>query len=474
MTDNKPRNIYLEVLHIAYPLMISSGSFTLMNFCDRMFLSWFSEEALRAALPAGILAFAFQCGFHALVSYSNTFVAQYHGAGDRDNCSRATAQGVFFSFISWPILILLIPLGIFLLKISGHPAEIFALEKPYFSILIGGAGFTLTGIALTSFYTGRGKTLITMMVQLVCNLTNILLNYLLIFGVGIFPEMGIVGAAVATVASSALGPVLLLFLYFSRINRKHYRTWETFRPHWPLIKRMIRFASPSAIHFALDLGSFSLFVLLVGRLSAGEHIAANIALSVNLVAFMPMIGMGIAASTMVGQYQGKQDSDMAQKAGWAAAKMGLLYVILITSTFAFMPGAYIDLFTEHGPRQFEHPNVFSYTRILLLIMIIWGVFDAFSLILSGALKGAGDTRFVMICSLAIAWLIFVPGMLILVLWLKKGVIWAWGWTAFYIGLLASIYTWRWISGHWKQINVLGQEPVKTLPTAESSAIHITE
>ena len=127
---------YRELFKIAWPLIISTGSFSLLNFCDRMFLGWYSPEAFRAAVPAGILCFTLLCGFLALAAYANTFVAQYFGAREYDKCSSATMQGVWLAFLSWPIMWLLIPVGIFLLKISDHGPAVFEQERIYFTILI--------------------------------------------------------------------------------------------------------------------------------------------------------------------------------------------------------------------------------------------------------------------------------------------------------------------------------------------------
>lgn len=119
---------YREVLRIAYPLIISTGSFSLMQFVDRVFLARHSMVSIQAALPAGLLSFTLICAFMALAGYANTFVAQYHGRGDPEGCSRATAQGVWLSMLSWPLILLLVPLGRFLLQNAGHAPDVLAQE----------------------------------------------------------------------------------------------------------------------------------------------------------------------------------------------------------------------------------------------------------------------------------------------------------------------------------------------------------
>jgi multidrug resistance protein, MATE family len=149
---------YREVLRVAYPLIISMGSFTMMQFCDRMFLAWYSAISIQAGLPAGILSFTVICGFMALAGYANTFVAQYHGAGDKRGCSAATAQGVFLALASWPLMLLLMPAGQWVLRVSGHAPAVLREELTYFNILMIGSVTAPLGAAISSFFTGRGDT----------------------------------------------------------------------------------------------------------------------------------------------------------------------------------------------------------------------------------------------------------------------------------------------------------------------------
>ena len=241
----------------------------------------------------------------AMAGFVNTFVAQMWGAGDKEGCAKATAQGILFALISIPLIMLVTPLGLWFLKLSAHGPEILALEQEYFKILMWcGGGMTMSS-ALSSFYSGRGKTSVIMTCNIAANGINILLNYLLIFGIGPFPELGIAGAGWATVIGSWLSPLIFALLYFSKPVNEEFKTWKNLKFVPWLLKRMLRFGFPSGVHWFLDVAAFTVFVLLVGRMGPIAHIASNIALSINLVAFMPMIGMGIAASILVGQYLGR-------------------------------------------------------------------------------------------------------------------------------------------------------------------------
>ena len=448
---------YRELFQVAWPLIISMGSFTLMQFCDRMFLAWHSPVSLQAVLPSGMLAFTMISGLMAIANYANTFVAQYFGANDLEGCSRSTAQGVFLALFSFPIYLALIPLGWFVLDHVGHPAPVVAEEKVYYAIMmVGGVGISLWG-AISSFYTGRGLTRVTMVANIIGNGLNIVLDYAMIFGKWGFPEWGIRGAAWATVIAGFVGPGILFVLYFSRKNHRQFSTRTTFYFDRRLFKRLIRFGFPSGMHLMLDVAAFSVFILFTGRMGELALTASNLALSINNIAFMPLIGISIATSTLVGQYQGQGASALAARSTITAVKVATLYITLIGLTFVLFPRFYFSLFTEYGGADLSLEALLPMGRWLLVIMALWGVIDASHLVLSGALKGAGDTKFVMYYSLAMAWGVLVGGLIVIVLVLDLGIYWAWGWTAFYIFVLSLGYMLRFKQGAWKTMEVIDRE-----------------
>ncbi len=448
---------YREVLKIAYPLVISTASFSLMQFVDRVFLAQYSTISIQAALPAGLLSFTLISGFMALAGYANTFVAQYHGSGDTHGCSRATAQGVWVSLFSWPVILALIPLGRFLLRIAGHAPDVLSQELDYLTLLMMGGVTVPLGAAISSFFTGRGDTLTNMYAQLAGNLVNVLLDWLMIFGRGGFPEMGIRGAAIATIVAGLVPPLILFARYWHPRTNAVYASRSLWRLDYPLFKRLLRFGIPSGIHLVLDVSSFSMFVLMTGHLGALSLAVSNIALSINSLAFMPLIGISIAASTLVGQYQGRGQSELAAKSGWTSLKVGLIYMTFMAVTYAAFPQAYFQLFSERGAGGFELDELMQIGRWLLLLMAAWGLLDTVNLVLSGSLKGAGDTRFVMWYSTLMAWGLFVPGEWWVIYVRKGGILEAWIFLAFTIMVISGGFYWRFRSGRWKKIDLLDRQ-----------------
>jgi len=465
---------FRELWHLAYPLVLSTAGHTINQFADRIFLGRHSVTELQAALPAGVVAFTLVCAFMSLCGYVNTFVAQFHGAGDSRGCVRITAQGVFLAVLSWPIMLALMPFGEWLLRLSNHPPDILQAELAYFRPLMWGSLGVTLGSAISSFYTGRGATLTSMAAMLAGNAANLVLDYAWIFGKWGFPEWGIAGAAWATVCAGFIPPALLFLHYFLHPRlRRVLGTGRHFRFDPALTRRLLRFGAPAALHFLLDIGGFTFFVLLLGRLGGVELAAANIAFSVNHLSFMPLVGLGIAASTLVGQYQGRGDSATASKSGWTAMKAGWIYALVVGFFFILFPKELFLLFAEKGDPTRMQPML-PMAFPLMLGVALWGVLDASNIILSGALKGAGDTRFVMVWSMAMCWGFWIAGELILILALDLGILAAWFWLVLYVSLLGVGFIVRFRSGRWKTIQVIERE-IPPLPAhAPVDALGIVE
>jgi len=201
----------------------------------------------------------------------------------------------------------------------------------------------------------------------------------------------------------------------------------------------------------LDVGSFSLFVLLLGRLGETAFLASNIVLSINMIAFMPSIGIGQAASVVVGQAMGRNDADAAESGAWKAMKVGWGYTLVVVTTFVLFPEMYVRVFSR-GDMMFN--EVFEPARLLLLFAAGWGLMEATNAVLSGALRGAGDTHFVMWFHTAVAWGFFALGEALIVLVFKLNVYAAWGWAIAYFLILSAGWIWRMRSGRWKRIELI--------------------
>jgi MATE family multidrug resistance protein len=225
----------------------------------------------------------------------------------------------------------------------------------------------------------------------------------------------------------------------------------------------VRFGLPSGVHLQLDLIAFAVFVLLTGRYGAVEQTANSVALSVNALAFMPVIGFGVAAGIVVGQRQGCGDSAGAMRAGWVSLAMGASYMAAVGLTFALFPHFYTRLFVGAAGTAPQTDSVYPVARLLLLWVAGWSLGDACNLVLAGALKGAGDTRFVMRFSLFCNWVLFLGGLVAIRVFRCGGFQVMWLWATVNVWIMAAGYVWRFMGGRWQNIDLLGRSEPELLP-----------
>jgi MATE family multidrug resistance protein len=303
---------YREAANVCVPLVMGTAATTVMEFTDRVFLANYSLEAIAAAMPSGIAAFLFLSLFGGVAAYLSVFIAQYKGARANRRIGGALWQGIYFSLASGCVLAVSSQfLAETIFSLAGHPRPIQNLEAVYFKILCMGSVFPISVHALSAFFTGRGATRPVMIVTFLGMAFNIPLDYLLINGIWFFPELGIAGAAIATVASWALMALLFSLLIFTPTNEKDYSVKSSRRLDIDMLMRLLKHGIPGSMQFCLDIFAFTFFVFMVGRIGAMELAATSIVLSISSIAFMPAMGFSLGISTLVGQALGRKMPDEA-------------------------------------------------------------------------------------------------------------------------------------------------------------------
>jgi MATE family multidrug resistance protein len=448
---------YREVLFIAIPLILSTGSLTIQHFVDRMFLTWHSTEAIAAAMPAGIVNFTFMSIFIGTTTYVNTFVAQYWGAKQYKRIGPAVWQGLYFSLFAGLIILPLYPLASRIFALAGHDLNVQQLEINYFQILIF-AGLPVTASsALAGFFSGRGKTKTVMWVTFVSTGVNIILDYGLIFGNLGLPSMGIKGAALATVISQFVRLAIYLLLLFRPSYEKQYRVLSGWKPDKELFIRLLRFGFPNGLHYFLEMTGFTFFIMLAGKLGTIPLAATNITFNINHLAFMPMIGFGMGLSILVGKRLGENRPSIAQRSTWSTFHLAFLYMSIIAAAYAFVPKLFLIPYAiKSNPQQFE--LIASLSINMLKFVALYSLFDTMNIIFAAAIKGAGDTRFVMGISVLLSWILMVIPSYIFIIVLKKGIYTIWGCATFYISIMGLVFLLRFLGGKWKTMRVIENYP----------------
>jgi len=447
---------YREVLVVAIPLILSTASWSVQHFVDRMFLAWYSPETIAAAMPAGMLHFSMVSIFMGTAGYVSTFVAQYYGAKRYHRIGPALWQGVYMSLIGGVLILCAIPFAGPIFRLVGHSPLVQQNEVDYFQIICLGGGFYIASYALSGFFSGRGKTWPVMWVNVFTTLVNLVLDYALIFGRWGFPELGIKGAGIATVAAGVFSFLLFLVILGGGSTNRTYHTLKGWRFDGELFMRLLRFGFPSGVQFFLEMTGFTGFVLVVGRLGTASLAATNIAFNINTLAFMPMIGFGIAISVLVGQYLGADQPELAQAASYSGFQLTLAYMLAIGAAYVLLPDIFLAPFAHNAdPQTFS--EIYRYSVVLLRFVAVYSIFDAMNIIFCSAIKGAGDTRYVMFVTVLLSVFILIVPVYLVVEVLEAGLMAAWVLATVYVCLLGVIFYFRFLGGKWKTMRVIEQE-----------------
>ncbi len=380
-------------------------------------------------------------------------------------------QGLYLSFAGALVLVGFVPLAPRIFDLIGHDPAIRVHEVTYFRLLCFGAFPALAAATLSAFFAGRGRTWTLVTANALGTGVNIILDYLLIFGNGPFPAMGIQGAGIATILASTSTFLFYLILVSQKKYNEKYHTLKHPGLNLALLKRMIRYGLPSGIHFFLDMAGFTSFVLIMGTLGTTYLAATNIAFNISTLAFMPMLGCGIAVSVLTGQYLGRNDPATAQRSAYSGFHLTFAYMLVIAFFYVVIPGVFTAPYAAHAsPVSF--PRIREIVVVLLRFVAVYSLFDAMNIIFASALKGAGDTKFLMkLIVLFSLFALVLPSYIALVV-LHQGIYTGWAIASFYAALLGISFFLRFRNGKWKSMRVI--EPTVPFIPPSYPEIHSEE
>lgn len=446
-----------ELLTLAIPLIISSGSTALMYVVDRIFLSWDSVESLAAALPAGVLHWNLASLALGTVAYGNAFIGQYEGAGRHERVGPVVWQGIYFSCIAALVMLLMLPLAPTVFFWFGHNPQVQELELRCYRILCWGTLPLLLDTALSCFFSGRGKTKVVMIVNVLGTLVNVVLDYVMIFGKFGFPKMGIDGAALATVIAFCSITVMYVgVMIYTERKTGIYHLWQGRAFDRELFGRLLRFGLPTGVQQFLDIACWTMFIQLVGRLGTDELSATSLIFNLNGLAFIPLLGLGTAVTVLTGHRIGEGRPLLAVRTTWLAYALATAYVGLFCYVYLFQPDLILRPYGL-GDRE----SVRSLVVTLLQFVALYSFFDAMVVVFSSCIRGAGDTRFAMLFSFSLGIVCLVLPTALAVQFSSNGFMIAWYAVTGFIALLGVGFLLRFLQGKWMAMRII--EPVLAGP-----------
>lgn len=442
------------LLAIAWPLIIANSFWNLQLTIDRIYLGMYSTEALGAAMAVMGVFWVPMALLQQTASYVTTFVAQYYGAKEKDKIGQCLWQAIYVSLIGGVCFLGLNFFSADFFGLVGHSEKMQGLEVEYFNALGFSALPTALVAAMSGFFTGLGRTRTVIGINFVGLVSNVVLDYIFIFGNFGFKAYGIAGAGYATSAAALMGAIYGAFLIFNTKNESEFKILSHIKLNLGLLRQFLKYGLPSGLQWSLEGLAFTVFLIIMGRLQNGEAALASssIAVTIMMISVLPAMGVAQAVLTLVGQKLGEKRPDEAEVYTWDGVSISAIYIGIVALSFWFFPEFYLSWFKNEG-------NVKLWAEVsvlapkILAIVGIFTIFDSLYLNISFALKGAGDTRFVSIVALIVPWpLMVLPALLVMDL--PNAAIISWRFLILYFLVLVAILALRFRQGKWKKMSVI--------------------
>jgi MATE family multidrug resistance protein len=436
-----------EVWQLAYPVVITMASISLMGVVDTLYMGFMGTAQQGAVGLGAVLAWTLMSFFNGTITATNTFVAQLFGAKKPRDCGPVVWQAFYFGLFSLGVVfILIIPNIRPLVQAIGSSIEITGYACQYMQVCLAGSVFVFCNFCVVGFLRGIGDTKTPMKITLFANALNIGFTYLLVFGRLGLPALGVQGAALGTVLSQGIASGIYLHLLLGKKIGNQFATRKFYPPIRDLFVRWLRVGVPIGLWWILEMGGFTVFTMFVATLGETQLAGHQIVRQLAHLSFLPGVALSVAALTLVGQYLGAGDPASAERSAKSAIKIAMLIMGSLSLLFVLLRYPIAYLFNRDPAVQEMAANLFFF-------VVVFQIFDALGTVSSGAIRGAGDTRWPMWISLFLSWFLFVPSIFILGKLVGWGVYGAWAGATVYICILGLTMYGRFRGGKWKKMKI---------------------
>ena len=417
------------VLTLGLPLIGGHVAQFAIGLTDTIMLGWYSVEALAAVVLGGtyfFVLFIFGSGFAFAVM---PLVAEAEAAGDEVTLRRVTRMGLWLSVL---FAIVVLPLFWFsgaILTALGQAPETAATAQSYLRVVGLGMLPALLGMVLKSYLAALEHTRAVFWVTVVAALVNALANYALIFGNWGAPELGAVGAAVAslTVNIVSLAGVAVYAVIALPQHDLFARIW---RPDWEVFGHVLRLGTPIGITSLSEVSLFAASSVMMGWLGTVTLAAHGIALQLASVTFMVHLGLSNAATVRAGNAMGRRDAGHLARGALVAIVMSLVMACVAVTLFLLFPEQLLSLFLN--PDEPQRETILAVGVSLVFVAALFQVVDGAQIMALGILRGVKDTSAPMVIAAISYWVIGVPSGYVL------GFVAGWGGVGVWLGLVVGL------------------------------------
>jgi len=431
---------------LAWPAILSFSLESIVGFCGLLMVGHLGPVAV-AAVGVGLqILFAVSATLFAFGTGALAIVARHVGAGERREAEETLRQSIVAAVVASVAVV--IPVIVFARPIVWffrvEPAVVEETVHFLRIILAEIPGVAVVFVVAASLR-GAGDTRTPLLIGAVVGVVDLAIAYVLIYGRLGVPALGVTGAAMASPFAFALGALLSLVL-LARGGLRLVVRWSGFRVDRDLIRRVLNIGYPAAIeHLLMQIGFFT-YVIFVAAYGTGPVAAYFISARVLALSFLPGLGFATAAGALVGQHLGAGKPALAERSGWAAQSMAL----------AMMSSAGVALFAAARPiaRLFvDDPAVIADAVAFIQVLAMCQPLMAVDFVMSGALRGAGDTRFPLLSALITFWVCRLGAAWVVTHVLHLDLVWLWRVVILDFAARAALKTWRFRAGTWKHIRV---------------------
>ncbi|HSG59623.1 MAG TPA: MATE family efflux transporter [Woeseiaceae bacterium] len=433
-----------RIFALALPIIGGMVSQNLLNIVDTAMVGFLGDPALAAVGLGGFVVFMCQALILGISTGVQSSAARRRGEGRDDRAAAILNSALLLVLIVAPLMSLVL---IQLVEpvyphLNSDPAVI-GRGVPYVEWRLGAIVFVGMNFAFRGYWNALDLSRMYMTTLIFMHASNILLNYILIFGNFGAPRLEVTGAGMASAISMAIGTAIYLWLGFRHVARGHFlRCLGTRRE----TAALVRISIPAGLQQLFFAAGLVAMFWIIGRIGTPSLAAANVLVTVLLFAILPGLGMGIACATLVGQVLGKRDPDDAYRWGFDVAKVTVVLLTVLGLPMWLAPDLVSSIFIhEESTRELARWPM----RIMGLTMPIEAIGFAFM----HGLLGAGDARRVMAVSVGTQWLVFLPLAYVIGPLLNFGLLGVWLWQGVSRTLQAGLFLTMWRGRRWQQIEI---------------------
>ena len=438
------------VIQLAWPVVIQQVSFSMVQLVDTALVGHLGENALAGVRLAGQIFWFSQAGMVAVAVGSTAIIARNVGAGDLSHASKTLHNAVIMATL-WGAGI-----GVLMWFFGGWGLGMLGAEEGarhegtvYLKAAAVGMPFWAVIYAGNASQQGAGDTRTPMITGLVVNVVNIVVAYTLINGSGPAPKLDVLGSGGGFTAAAIVGSVMVMGILSLRSEGVHWVPWRALEFHPGDARRVLNVGIPAGVEQVQFNIAFMIYTRIIASLGTTALAAHGVTLAIQGLTFNVGFALSVATTALVGQSLGAKRPDLAERSAYLTLRYSLVFMVGMAVVMALLGAQITDIFVG-GENSGE---VIDIGRKVLLIFGLAMPGIAVSLTLSGALRGAGDTRSVLLIMTGTTWVVRLVPAYFFAIVLGWGVPGAWLAAVLDINSRAALMYLRFRAGRWKSIEV---------------------